>query len=106
MCLVNSPTDIEVSLFLQQLINLLPPLLYELLDIHLLLLISGEGHVESRQNPFLLMTLQLLLVQIILSLVPTPKEQNGRSQLLLCTSQPHIRKTKIIITNLVLYLNP
>lgn len=78
-----SPTDIEVSLFLQQLVDLLPCLLQHVLDIHLLLLVSGESHVQSSQHTLLSVALQLFLVNVVLRFVATAKVENRGAKLFL-----------------------
>ena len=72
-----------MCLLFQQLVDLLAFPLDQMLHVLLLCLVTRERHVEPSQHTILLVLLQLLLIQVVLSLVPTAKEKNSRAKFLL-----------------------
>ena len=76
------PTDVEIALSLQQFPDCSSTLPQEVLDVDLLGLVSGEGHLEVTEDPGVTVTLQLLLVDVVLVSVTTAKEENSLPQLL------------------------
>ena len=78
----HSPTHIDIALFLQQTPNRAPVLPQEVLHVHLLWLVTGEGHVQLTQHPVAVVTFQLLLVYVVLVFVPTTEEEDSVSEFL------------------------
>ena len=76
-----SPTDVKVSLLLEQLPNLLLLGPDEMLNINLVLLVARECHLEVGKDALFKVAGELLLIDEVLTAVPAAKEENCFSDL-------------------------
>ena len=76
---VNVPAHIEAALVAEEAPDGDCILQQLVLHVHLPWLVAGEGHVKACQHATALIALQLLLVQEVLTSMPTAKEENSVS---------------------------